>query len=1151
MKIKEVLQRDPAAHPLVNKGQARIADREDEQMMRELRGELSTFVCEGQYADGIQRIVRSFLDDLGRTSQRGAWVSGFFGSGKSHLLKMLCHLWRNTEFPDGATARSLVPAIPEDLDALLRELDVAGRRAGGLMAAAGSLPSGSTDHVRLTILGLLLRAAGLPAQYPQAKFCLWLHAQGRFDAVKAAIEAEGRPFERELNDLYVSGPIARALVARDPAFAIGEAEAKQLIKAQFPPATADITTAEFLGAAKDALALASNNDGRMPCTLLVLDEVQQYIGDSTDRSMLVTEVAEAVEKQLDSHVMIVGAGQSALTDAPLLQKLMDRFTIRVALSDADVETVTRKVLLQKKPSAVAGLRALLEAHGGEISRQLQGTRVGETTEDRAIIVDDYPLLPVRRRFWDECFRQIDAAGTHSQLRSQLRIVHDALARLSDRPLGAAVAGDELFDALAPEMVNTGVLLREINERIIEVGETEGALARRVCGLVFLIGKLAREAGADIGVRATKNHIADLVIDDLTADNGKLRDEVDAILAKLADDGILMRVGEEHRLQTRQGAEWEREFRNRRTRLNNDAAAIQFRRDELLYGEVDKTVRRLPMVQGAAKEPRRLAIHRGASPPPAADGSAIPVWIRDGWAAPEREVTEAARAAGADDPTVHVFVPRRSADDLRRLIVEADAAGQALDARGNPTEPEGQEARRSMESRRARAEAERDNLVRDIATNAKVFQGGGSEVLLASLEERLRVAAGDSLVRLFPRFKEADSAAWPAAIKRARDGADHPLQPVEHTDAVEKHSVCRQVLAEIGAGASGAAVRKALANSPFGWPRDAVDAALIALHRSRHLSATLNGAVLPPGGLDQNRIAKAEFRVERATLSVQDRLVLRKLFQAAGVSCESGEEDVRADEFLGRLVELARSAGGEPPLPAPPNTVSIEDVRRLVGNDQLAAVRGRADEWEGKIEEWNDAAKLIAARLPAWRLVERLTAHAEGIEAAAPQRREVAAARDGRQLLADADPASSIRKALADILRATVRDGTAAHENAYAEAMTTLDANEAWRRLPPADRDAIAKEVRLTAPAKPDVSTDEALADLLDRRSLASVRAEIDAVPARANRAIEQAVRLLEPKVRPVALERATLRDAAEVEAWAERQKSTLLEAVADGPVLVS
>ena len=195
MKVKDVLQRDPAEHPLINQGQARITDRNDERAMLELQGELSTFVCEGQYAGGIQLIIGSFIDNLVRTNQRGAWVSGFFGSGKSHLLKMLCHLWQDTEFPDGATARGLVPSIPGDLNARLRELDIAGKRAGGLLAAAGSLPSGTTDNVRTTILGILLRAIGLPEQYPQARFCLWLHSQSHFDAVKSAIESAGKLFE--------------------------------------------------------------------------------------------------------------------------------------------------------------------------------------------------------------------------------------------------------------------------------------------------------------------------------------------------------------------------------------------------------------------------------------------------------------------------------------------------------------------------------------------------------------------------------------------------------------------------------------------------------------------------------------------------------------------------------------------------------------------------------------------------------------------------------------------------------------------------------------------------------------------------------------------------------------------------------------------
>ena len=111
MTIKELLQSDPS-QPLVNQGQARIADKRDERAIAELQAELRTFVCEGQYADGIARIVESFLKNLAHTSQQAAWVSGFFGSGKSHLLKMLAHLWVDTVFPDGSTARSLVPGYP-------------------------------------------------------------------------------------------------------------------------------------------------------------------------------------------------------------------------------------------------------------------------------------------------------------------------------------------------------------------------------------------------------------------------------------------------------------------------------------------------------------------------------------------------------------------------------------------------------------------------------------------------------------------------------------------------------------------------------------------------------------------------------------------------------------------------------------------------------------------------------------------------------------------------------------------------------------------------------------------------------------------------------------------------------------------------------
>lgn len=1152
MKIKDVLQRDPSIHPLVNQGQARITGDGSEKAEGELRGELSTFVCEGQYADGIQRILAAYLDNLPRTNQKAAWVSGFFGSGKSHLLKMLCHLWVDTKFPDGATARSLVPAMPDELRSQLRELDTAGRRAGGLLAAAGALPGGSTDQVRLTVLGVLLRGAGLPELYPSAQFCLWLHEQGWFDGVKSAVEAAGKTWAAELNNLYVSGPIARALMARDPHFAASEGDARSTLRTQFPQRSTDLTTEEMLTAVRRVLKLRGR-DGKLPCTLLVLDEVQQYIGDSNDRSTIFTEVTEALSKQLDSTVLLVASGQSALTATRWFQKLNDRYTIRVQLSDQDVEAVVRKVLLQKKASAVAPVKEVLEKHAGEVSRHLHGTRIGEVARDREDRTSDYPLLPVRRRFWEHCFRAVDAAGTHSQLRSQLRIIHDAVARISDCDVQVTVPGDDLFEALALEMVNTGVLLRELFERIkglAKDGSEDGKLGHRICGLVFLISKLPREAGADIGVRGSKEHIADLLVSDLSADNGKLRSRVSEILERLSADGVLMKVGDEYRLQTKEGAEWDGEFRKRQAALANDDADLQIRRDQLLYAEVDRIVRSVKLLHGAAKVSRQLVLYRDqVPPPPAAD--CVQLWVRDAWSCAEKDVVEAARVAGTDSPTLFAVIPRKEVEDLRRSIIDAEAAQQTIDFKGTPGGPEGAEAKKSMESRREVAARQRDELVTQIVGITRVYQGGGAEMLQLLLADKIREAATASLVRLFPRFKDADSGAWPAVIKRAREGADQPLSPVGHTAPTEQHPVCQQVLSSIGAGRTGGDVRKILGATPFGFPQDAIDAAIIALHRSQHVSATWNGSAVAAGQLDQSKIGKAELRVERITLNVQDRIALRKLFQAAEVVCKPGEELARAPVFLDEVIALGRATGGPAPLPPPPSTLDLESIRSQSGNEQLAALRDKASSYEKLIVDWRRTRNLVLARRPVWDTVDRLARHAAGLEEAGPLLAQVEAVRADRLLLEPTDPVSPLRGDLTQVLRKAVVGAHVEHLAAYEAAKLSLEANPLWQRLDAEHRASILVGVGLVTPAAPDASTDALLLNELDGKPLASRRGEADAVTGRVQRALEQAARLLEPKVRPFAIERATLATPEDVREWLDRQQKALLTAIEDGPVLVS
>ncbi|MCY4075739.1 MAG: BREX system P-loop protein BrxC [Acidobacteria bacterium] len=1167
MKIHEALDRDPRTERLANNGQARIADVDDGAAREELRAELETFVCDGQFGDALQRILDRYLANLGTPKQDSAWVSGFFGSGKSHLLKMLTHLWTNTEFPDGATARGLVRGgLPDEVQAQLRELDTHAHRAGrSPVAAAGTLLGGSVDHVRHTVLSILLRARGLPAQYPQARFCFWLRERGLLAGVRAVVEQAGKDWIRELNSLYVSPLIAGALIAADASFATDVKAARQLLTRQFPPPRTDISTEEFIEAARLALSADAVN-GELPHTILVLDEVQQYINEAQDRSAALTEVAEAVQTQFDSRVMLVGAGQSALSaGAPALMWLRDRFRIAVELTDADVEAVTRKVLLHKRPSAGPEIEQMFETHAGEVARHLQGTRIGTRPEDASIRAADYPLLCTRRRFWEACFQAADAAGSQSQLRSQLRILHDSLARVADRPLGATIPASDLFDALAPSLVNTGVLPNEINTRIQKLngGSEEGRLQRDLCGLVFLIGKLPRQEGTDLGVRANAATLADLLLDDVTTDSGPLRHRIAGMLASLAKSGVLMQVAEEYRLQTTEGAEWERAFRERRQALTE--VEITSRRDQLFGQAVQDVLGGMKPLQGQARLRRKLAMHTGGEPPPP-NGEVVSVWLRDGWSCGRKEVDNEARRLGAGDATLHVHLPKKSADLLRGHVLDAEAARQVLDHYGVPASPEGREARASMESRLSGAAQDRDAIVRDVVRAATVLQGGGTEVFGDGLGEKLRTGAGASLARLFPRFDDGDHRGWEVAVTRARQGSDQPLKVVGWDGPTDAHPVAREVLGTIGAGARGTAVHRVLKTAPYGWPQDAIDAVLITLHRAGHLRATRNGQPVAAGALDQAGIKAAEFRPEKVRLTTSQRIALRGLFNRLGVNAKSGEEENRAPEFLGQLEALAGRAGGAAPLPPAPDAAAIDDLKRLAGSEQLAEIHGRKDELEQSIADWATLAERAAARKPDWDLALAFRRHAGGLPAAASAGADMDSVVAQRSLLAETDHVRPIVATLAAALRAALVESHRELTGATEAARATLAGDATWARLDATAQDEIRGRLGLDAPPPLAVATDKNLLHALEARSLAAWRSEIDAVEVRIGQALLGAAAQIDadaapggggttdgaspPQTTTIHVRRGTLQDEAAVREWLREQEDKLTEAVQKGPVIV-
>ncbi len=1157
-KIFELLERDPRAERLANNGQARIVGETSSQSQRELRAELASFVCRGKFADAMERVLGNYLANLGGSRQDSVWVSGFFGSGKSHLLKMFAHLWADTRFADGATARALVPdGLPSAVCDHLRELDVQARRAGApLVHAAGTLLAEDVSRVRLSILAVILQATGWPADYAQAQFCFWLREQGLLHEVRGAVEATGRAWRRELASLYVSPKIAGALMSAYPEFAADVKAARQLLARQFPRPVGDIKTSEFVEAAKQALA---GSDGRLPLTVLVLDEVQQYIGDEADRSAAVTEVAEAIQTQFDSRVLLVAAGQSALSaGTKSLKWLSDRFRVSVQLTDAEVEEVTRVVLLRKKPSAAGPLEELFETHAGEVSRQLQGTKLAARSEDRQHQVADYPLLRTRRRFWEQCFQAV--AGAHGQLRSQLRILHDSLERVADQEIGVVVPASDLFGALATDLVNADVLPPEINTRIAKLddGTDAGALRRDLCGLAFLVGKLPRQGAADLGVRADAATLADLLVDDVATHSGVFRMRVQDALEEMALHGVLMKVGQEYRIQTTAGAEWERSFRERRTVLGQDEVQVSHLRQQLLAGAVEKVVAKVRLSHGRSKTKRKLALHVDTLPEPA-QGGPVRVWLRDEWSWKHQQVEHEARQRGMEDPVLHIFLPRRNADDLRRHVVAAEAARQILDEKGRQTSPEGKEAAASMTSRLEAAKAARDGIVRETLAAGRVLQGGGAEVYAGGdLQGKIEEGARKSLARLFPRFAEADHPAWAAALKRSRQGSDTPFQVVGWDGRLPDHPVAKEALAAIGSGKCGSDVRKVLGEPPFGWPQDAVDAALAALHGRGILEATRNGVAVRWGRLDQTTIRTAVFRPEAVVLTTKQRIALRGLFQEADVAAKPGEEASRAGLFVEALRVLAAKAGGDPPLPAPSGGGLLDDLARRAGNEQLAAIYRARDELKEALERWRALGERAVGRVAAWELAGALRGHAGGAGLAVADEvgAELDAVAERRSLLDEIDPVVPCTAKLAGALREELVRVRAALAQAVSDAVERLGADDAWQGLDEGARAGILSRTGLVEPEPLAVGTDEAVRQSLDVRSLAAWRAEAEAVPARETAALEAAARRVASASAggraPVAVQvrRGTLKDEAAVRAWLAEHENKLMEAVRNGTVVV-
>jgi len=1128
MKNEELFVLNPNENNLMNDGVVNINTAKDDNGLKIIRHELKTFVCEGEYEKGIYRILDTYLKYIEEPKQPAVWVSGFFGSGKSHLIKMLGYFWEDFKFPNGDTARNIKP-LPKDVHERLVELDRK-QKIYGRLSISGTLKDFPSSDIRYSFLKLFLNSLGLPQQYHHFKFIYWAKQEGIFDSLKSLIDAQGKSFDKELENLFVSTSLAKALLQLKPEFAENEAKVKEAFRAQFNRVES-IDRKQLIGTIKEEILPMFYGD-KIPCTIIVLDEVQQFIGQDGNKTIDIQNLAQDLCDHFNGKFLLVGSGQNSLADTPQLSPLKDRFSVPVMLGDTDVDTVTRKTVLEKKPSVLTMLNKKIEGSLGEISRNLEGTSFGYKTEDKQTLSADYPILPTTRKFWKKILTVIDTAGTSGQLRSQLRIVDESIKKVANKETGIVIPADFVFEQKQRDLLQYSLLLNETNN-LIEERKAKGGesiLEGRILSMVFLIDLLPKDI-ADGRLKSNENTIAELLIDNLNESSDKFRNKVKELVKKLVNEKVLMPVGDEYKLQTKVGSEWEQEFTSHIIRLQNAGEdQIQRLRKEKIVTHIKAKTNAINILQGVSRLKREFDLWDKMERPNSENK--LNVWIRDGWNENESNVLNEIRAEGTDSPIAYVFISKLRDQDIRSEIIKYLAAGYTMDAKGIPSSPEGEQARKSMETRKGLALLSITDLIESICKDAKVYLAGGAKIDSASLGENIKEALDSIADRQFSEFKnKADYKDWDRALNQALGKNPDALKRISFSGEPKDHPVATEILRFIGnQSKQGREIRAYFMKAPYGWSQDAIDTILLMLRLTEHLSCS-------EPDIRVANINSASFKKEIHTLSVSDKMKLRTLYTEAKCGGKPGGEFVDSNSYLGLIRDLAKKISGDKPLLEPINVTFLKEIENADGNERLLRILEEQEDLRTKLADWTKKASLVDSRLPNWNLISALYNYLP--EQGDQLRSECDSIREDRLIFNEPDLILPLLNRLTTELNKFLKEAKTTFNGRYDGQMKALQANEYFHHLSPEDKHRILANNQLLA--KPEIKTVDAqsLFNQLQKASLDTWQTKIAALSGQFQAALEEAIALSAPKAEMYSLPKRTLHSDAEIDTYIEEIKGEL------------
>lgn len=547
--------------------------------------ELSEYVLTDEVAKRLEHFLDAYTDYHGAN---GVWVSGFFGSGKSHLLKILALLLENRRI-DGTCALDIfLPKIHED-DALLRST----------LKQAVAIPSKSilfnidqkADIISKTQIDALLSVfvkvfnemcGYFGKQGYIAQFERDLDSRDQFEAFKDAYQSIARkPWERGREQaLLESGNIAKAyahITGEDPALAKGILDK---YRTQYSVSIEDFGNQVKAWLDKQPANLRLN---------FFVDEVGQYIDDNTKLMTNLQTVAESLATKCQGRAWIIVTAQedmsSVLGEMGTKQsndftKIQARFANRLKLTSADVAEVIQKRLLTKNDAGAELLEGVYEQQVNNFKTLFEfadGGQHYQNFRDLEHFTYCYPFVPYQFPLFQSAIRGIsqhngfEGKANSVGERSMLGVFQDVAKAIRPEPVGELATFDRMFEGIRGALKSA--IQSAINNAERHLGDP---YAVRVLKALFLV-KYVKE------FKATLRNLSVLMLERFGEDVPAQRRKLEAALNLLEQQTYIQRNGDLYEYLTDEEKDIEEEIKNTEV----ESADVIKELEELLFEGVLK------------------------------------------------------------------------------------------------------------------------------------------------------------------------------------------------------------------------------------------------------------------------------------------------------------------------------------------------------------------------------------------------------------------------------------------------------------------------------------------------------------------------------------------------------------------------------------